>query len=136
MHAAGVVALGHFLVNDAAAGGHPLDVARGDGSAVADAVGVVDRAGEDVGDGLDAAMRVPGESGEVVFGDVVAEVVEEEEGIELGGVAETEGAAEMHSGTFRGGLAADQALYGSNGHEGLQSSVYAGVQELSHRGGS
>src|SRR5579859_500095 len=117
VHASGVIALGHFLVDDAAAGGHPLDVAGGDGAAIADAVAVLDGAGENVGDGLDAAMRVPGEASEIVFGDIVAEIVEEEEGIEVAGVAETERAAEMNAGAFGGGLAANQALYGSNGHD-------------------
>ena len=120
VHAAGVVALGHFLVDDAAAGGHPLDVAGGDGAVVAHAVAVLDGAGEDVGDGFDAAMRMPGEAGEVVVGDVVAEIVEEEEGIEVGGVAEAEGAAEVDAGAFEGGLGFDESLYGSNGHDVLQ----------------
>src|SRR5205823_3366252 len=65
VHAAGGVALGHFLVDDAAAGGHPLDFAGADGALVSEAVGVVNGAGEDVGDGFDAAVRVPGEAGEV-----------------------------------------------------------------------
>ena len=116
VHAAGRVALGHFLVDDAAAGGHPLDVAGGDGAVVAHAVAVLDGAGEHVGDGLDAAMRMPGEAGEVVLGDVVAEVVEQEERIEVGGVAEAEGAAEMDAGAFEGGLGFDKPLDGSNGH--------------------
>ena len=77
VHAAGRIALGHFLMDDAAAGGHPLHVAGGDGAVVAHAVAVFDGAGEDVGDGLDAAMRMPGEAGEIVFGDVVAEIVEQ-----------------------------------------------------------
>ena len=114
VHAARFVALGHFLVDDAAAGGHPLDVARFDGAVVADAVGVVDGAGEDVGDGFDAAMRVPGEAGEVVGGDVVAEIVEQEEGVEIGGVAEAERAAEVDAGAFHGGLGFDDFVDGSN----------------------
>ncbi len=90
MHAPCGIALGHLLVNDAAAGGHPLHVAGGDGAAVAHAVAVLDGAGQHVGDGLDAAMRMPGKAGEVILGNVVAEIVEEQEGIEVGGVAEAE----------------------------------------------
>ena len=116
VHAAGGIALGHFLMNDAAAGGHPLHVAGGDGAAVAHAVAVLDGAGEDVGDGLDAAMRMPGEAGQVVLRDVVAEIVEQEERIEVGGVAETERAAQMDAGAFEGGLGFDQTFDGSNGH--------------------
>ena len=66
MHAPVRVALGHLLVEDAAAGGHPLHVAGAEVAAVAEAVAVRDRAGEDVGDRLDAAMRMPREPGEVV----------------------------------------------------------------------
>src|ERR1019366_3100363 len=85
VHAARFVALGHFLVDDAAAGGHPLDVACFDGAVVADAVGVIDGAGEDGGDGFDAALGMPGEAGEVVGGDVVAEIVQQQEGVDVGG---------------------------------------------------
>ncbi len=107
MHPAKLVALGHLLVDDAAAGRHPLHVAGGDGAVVAHAVAVFDGAGENVGDGLDAAMRVPGKAVEVVLRDVVAEVVEQEERIEVVGVAEAEGAAEMDSGAFEGRLGFD-----------------------------
>ena len=62
-------------------------------AAVAEAVAVLDRAGEHVSDGFDAAMRMPGEAGEIVLRVVVAEIVEQQERIELGGVAEAEGAA-------------------------------------------
>ena len=116
MHAAGLVALGHFLVDDAAAGGHPLDVAGGDGAAVAHAVAVLDGAGKNVGDGLDAAVRMPWEAGEIILGNVVAEVVEQQEGIEIGSVAEAKRAAEMHAGAFDRRLGFDQSLDGPNGH--------------------
>ena len=132
VHAAGLVAFGHFLVDDAAAGGHPLDVAGVDGAVVAHAVAVFDVAGEDVGDGFDAAMGVPGEAGEVVVGDVVAEVVEEEEGVEVGGVAEAEGAAEVDAGAFEGGFGFDEAVDGSDGH-GLLS-VGRGTHASAGRG--
>ncbi len=79
VHRALRVALGHLLVDDAAAGGHPLHVARGDDAAVAQAVAVLDVAAQDVGDGLDAAVGMPGEALEVVVGLVRAEVVEQQE---------------------------------------------------------
>src|SRR5688572_16287662 len=84
----------------AAAGGHPLDVARPHLALVAEAVAVLDRAGKDVGDRLDAAVRMPREPGHVVVRPVVAEVVEQQEGIELARSAEAEGAMELHAGTF------------------------------------
>ena len=89
MHAAGLISLWHFLVNDAAAGGHPLNVARVDGAAVADAVSVLDAAGEDVGNRFDPAMGMPRKPGEVVGGVVVPEVVEQKKGIEVCRLAET-----------------------------------------------
>jgi hypothetical protein len=56
---------------------------------------VLDCTREDVGDGLNAAVRVPGKSLDVIGGIVVAEVVEEQEWIELRGLAEAEGAFEL-----------------------------------------
>ena len=99
-----LVAFGHLLVEDAAAGGHPLDVARSHAALVAEGVAVGDFAGQDVGDGLDAAMRVPGEAGEVVRGVLVAEIIQQEERIELLCFAETEGALELNARTLDGGL--------------------------------
>ena len=125
VHAASRIALGHFLVDDAAAGGHPLHVAGGDGAAVPHAVAVFDGSGEDVGDGLDAAVRMPGKSGKIVLGNVVAEIVEEQEGIEVMRVAETESAAEMDSGAFERGFGLDEALDGAYGHGDLRLSGIA-----------
>ena len=105
VHAALRVALRHFLMHDAAAGGHPLHVAGAERAAVAETVAVLDRAGEDVGDGLDAAMRMPREAGEIIGRTVVAEIVEQQERIGLGGVAEAEGAAQLDAGAFDGRLA-------------------------------
>ena len=64
-------------------------------AAVAEAVAVLDRAGEHVGDRLDAAVRVPREAGEVVGRALVAEIVEQQERIEVARVAEAEGAAQV-----------------------------------------
>ena len=46
------------------------------------------------------AVRMPGKAGQVVLRDVVAEVVEEQERIEVGRVAEAERAAQVHAGAF------------------------------------
>ncbi len=83
---------GHLLVQNAAARGHPLHVAGRHAAFVAEAVAVRHFAGQDVGDGLDAAMRMPGESGEIIRWILVTEIVEQEERIELLGLAEPEGA--------------------------------------------
>ncbi len=54
-------------------------------------------AGQDISNGFDAAMGMPGEAGQIGRGDVVAEVVEEEEGVEVGDVAEAECALQMRA---------------------------------------
>src|ERR1700757_3892338 len=104
VHAAGRVALGHFLMNDTAAGGHPLHVSGGDGAVIPHAVAMFDGSGEHISDGLNAAMWMPGKAGQVVFGHVIAKVVEQQEGIEFVSVAKAKGAAEMDSGALQSGL--------------------------------
>jgi hypothetical protein len=104
VHAALLVTLRHFLMQDAAPGGHPLHVAGAEITAVAEAVAVLDVAGQHVGDGLDAPMRMPGKAGTIFVRAVVAKIVEQQERVELGSVAETERAAQMHAGAFDRGL--------------------------------
>ncbi len=116
VHAPFGIALRHFLVHDAAARGHPLHVARAQRAFVPQAVAVVHGALEHVGDGLDAAVRVPGESLEEVLGALVAEVVEQEEGVELLGLPEPEGATKLHSGAFQRGRGFDDSLHRSDRH--------------------
>ncbi len=80
---------------------------------------MLDRAGQHVGDGLDAAMRVPGEAGAIVVGPVVAEIVEQQERVELAGLAEAERAAQLDARTLHGGRGLDDALHRADGHGGL-----------------
>jgi hypothetical protein len=61
------VALGHFLVHDAASGGHPLHVTGAQGAGVAEAVAMFDGTGQHIGNGLDAAVRMPGKALEVIL---------------------------------------------------------------------
>src|SRR6267143_363892 len=116
VHAAGRVALGHFLVNDAAARGHPLDVASGNGAAIPHAVAMLDGPGKDVRDGLDAAMRMPRKARQIILGNIVTKIVEEKERVKVRGVAEAERAAQVHARAFHRGLGFHESLYGSNGH--------------------
>src|SRR5260370_27495354 len=106
-------------MDDAAAGGHPLDGAGGDGAAVANAVAVLDGSGKDVGDSLDAPVRVPGKAGEIIFRHVIAKIVEQQEGIELGGVAKAKCAAEVHARAFGSWFAADEPLHRAYRHRSL-----------------
>jgi len=104
VHAALRVALRHLLMENAAPGRHPLHVARTEIAAITQAVAVFDVTGQYIGDRLDAAMRMPRKPGEILLRAVVAEIVEQQERIELGGVAKTEGAAKVNACALHGGL--------------------------------
>ena len=116
MHAALGVAGRHFLMQNAAAGGHPLHVARAELAAVAEAVAVVDAARQHIGDRLDAAMGMPGKAGLIVLGPIAAEIVHHQERIEIGRVAEAEGAAQLDARPLHGRNGLADALDGTNGH--------------------
>ena len=62
---------------------------------------------EDVGDGLDAAVGMSGESFAVILRVVRTKVVEHQEGIETGRLAETEDPPEVHTGPFDNGFGFD-----------------------------
>src|ERR1700752_3853633 len=102
MHSSARVTLGHLLMHDAAPGGHPLYVAGAKLAPVAQAVAVFDRPRQDVGDGLDAPVRMPRKAGEIVAWALVAEIVQQQERVELAGGAESERAVELHPGAFHG----------------------------------
>src|SRR5262245_50778692 len=104
MHAAELVAFGHFLMNDPATGGHPLDIASRNRAGIPHAVAMLNRSSEHIGYRFDAAMRVPRESGEVIIGNIVPEIVQQQEWIKVGSVAESESAAQMDTGPFDRGL--------------------------------
>ena len=116
VHAALRVALRHFLMHDAAPGGHPLHVAFAERAVAAEAVAVFDGAFQNISDGLDAAVRMPGEAGEIILRVIVAEIVEQQERIGLGGFAEAEGAPQLDAGAFDGGRGLHDTFDGSDGH--------------------
>src|SRR5262249_60804612 len=84
---------------------HPLDLAGPDDALVAEAVPVLDVAVEDVGDGLDAPVRVPGEPLPVVVGVLGAEMVEQQERVELRDLVEAERASQVDARPLEGRLA-------------------------------
>jgi hypothetical protein len=96
VHPALAIALGHFLVEYSPARSHPLDVPRAHCALIAEAVGMMDGASEDIRDRLDAPVGVPRKAGKVVGWTLVPEIVEEEEGIKFSGISEAEGAAKFH----------------------------------------
>src|SRR6185312_8853084 len=99
-----------------AAGRHPLHVAGAKRTAIAEAVAVVDRTSQHVCYRLDAAMRMPRKAGEIIFGTIVAEIIEEQEGVGQRRIAETEGAVQMDAGAFQRRLRLRKLSYGSDGH--------------------
>jgi hypothetical protein len=101
MHLADRIPLRHLLVNDASASGHPLNITGSNGPPITQAIAMLDCARQHVSDGLDAAMRMPGEAGEVIVGNVVAEIIQQQKRIEVGSVAESKRAPETHPCAFQ-----------------------------------
>src|SRR5207302_541512 len=113
VHAALGITLGHLLMQDAAAGGHPLHVTGGHLTLIAKAVTVLDGASENVSDCLDPAMWMPRKSGEVVFWIVVAKVIQQQKRIELLRFAEPKSALQLDASALDGGLGLDNLPYWS-----------------------
>jgi hypothetical protein len=90
----------HFLMDNAAARGHPLDLPGRNSTAVPEAIAMLDRSRQDIGNGFDTPVRVPWKTGEIIVGNVVAKIVEQQKGIEVGGVAEPERASQMDARAF------------------------------------
>jgi hypothetical protein len=88
----------------------PLHVACGHLAHVTQAITVFDRSCEYKGYRLDATVRVPGESCDIVGRVVVAEIVQQKKRIEILGLAETEGALESDSRAFDGRLGLNDLL--------------------------
>ena len=104
VHHPPVVSLRHFLVDDAAPRGHPLDVAGGDNPLITHAVAVLHVAGEHVGDGLDPPVRVPGEPLQIVLRPVIAKIVQQQKWVEHRHLAEAEDPFQVYPGPFHRGL--------------------------------
>ena len=117
MHASASIALRHFLVENSAPGGHPLHVARAERAAVSEAVSMVDASREHIRDRLNAPVRMPRKSGPIIIGMIVAEIVEQQERIELVRIAEAEGATQLHPRAFHRGCGFNNALHRPNRHD-------------------
>jgi hypothetical protein len=116
VHASGGIALRHLLVENAAARCHPLHIAGAELAAIAEAVAVVDFTGEHIGNGFDSAMRMPRKSRHVIGRPLVAKIVEQQERIELIGLAKTECAAQAYTRALHGQLGLTDTLNGTNRH--------------------
>ena len=106
----------HLGMDDAAAGGHPLHVAVAQLAAVAEVVLVLHVAFEHVGHGLEAAVRMRREAGDVVVGIVRRELVEHQERVEAGRVALAEAAAQAHARAVAGLATRDHLQQLAYGH--------------------
>jgi hypothetical protein len=95
---------------------HPLHVASRDCALVPHAVAVLDLSRQHISDGFNPTVRVPGKSRQIVLRNVVAEIIEQEEWIEILCVSETERAAQMHSRAFQSRLRLNQPPNRSNRH--------------------
>ena len=82
-------------MHDAAPGGHPLHVAGAERAAISQAVAMLHGAGEHIGNGFDAAVRMPREAREIVGRPIVAEIVEQQKWIRLRRIAKAEGASQV-----------------------------------------
>src|SRR6202030_517959 len=121
VHATHFIALGHLLVNNSAARGHPLHVPWGNRAVIPQAVFMLHGSGKHIGDRLDAAVRMPRKTRQIILRHVVPEIVQQQERIKLGSIPKAEGPAQMHARPFAGRLRFDEPLYGSNGHGSLPS---------------
>jgi hypothetical protein len=71
---------------------------------------VIHRSRKDVGYRLDASMRMPWKTGEVVLRVFVAEIIEQKERVELLGISKSKCAAKVHTGAFNRGLSFNYSL--------------------------
>src|SRR5207244_4904402 len=120
MHPSHVIAFRHLLVNDPAARCHPLHVPGTDNAAVADAVAMLHRSRQHIGDGLDSTVRMPGKPCQIVLRNIVAEVVQQQERVKVLGVPKAESAAEVYTCAFKSRFRFDKPLNRSDGHIQLQ----------------
>src|SRR6266566_2199222 len=100
VHSSVIVTLRHFLMKNAAAGGHPLNVAGTKRTLIPKTVAMLHRSGKYVGNRFDSAMRMPREPRRVIRWIVIAKIVEQQKRIGLFGIAETERATQMNSRPF------------------------------------
>src|SRR5262249_1178700 len=78
--------------------------------------------GQHIGDGLDATVPMPGKAGQIVFRNVIAKVIKQEKRVEVFGISEPEGPAQMYARSFQSRFGFDQLSYRSDRHNELQSS--------------
>jgi hypothetical protein len=59
---------------------------------------------QDIGNGFDATVGMPGKTLDVIFGFIRAKIIEQQEGVEFGDLAEAEDPIEMNAGALDDGF--------------------------------
>src|SRR5882672_8619715 len=102
---------------------HPLHITRCDRTTIPHAVAVLHRSGKNISNRLNPAVRMPWKTRQIVFGNIVAEIIQKKKWVKVLRASETKRAPQMHACALQGGLGFNKALYRSNGHLGLQRSL-------------
>ena len=97
MHFAGCIAMRHFLMNDARTGGHPLHITAAQTALIAQTVAMINRAFQHIGDGLDAAMRVPWKAVFILRRHIIAKIIHHQKRIEWCGIAKAKNAVQVNA---------------------------------------
>ncbi len=113
MHPPALIPFRHLLMDNAAARGHPLDVPRPDGPAVPHAVGMFHIARQHIRNGFDSPVRMPRKALEILRRNVGAKIVQQQERVEIGSIAEAKRTAQMDTGAFTRRLRFNQAFHGT-----------------------
>ena len=87
-------------MQDAGARRHPLHITSTKRADVAQGIPVLDRAFQHIGDCFDPAVRVPREPFFEILRTFVAEIVEQQEGVQLGRVLKPESTVKLHACAF------------------------------------
>ena len=92
----------NLLVDNTAAGCHPLDISRGDYPTVPQAVAMFHITLEHIGDGFDAPVRMPRKPAEVFRRFIRTKVIKQQERVELRFIAEAKYPVQVYAGSFNG----------------------------------
>src|SRR6266508_2136396 len=98
----------HYLVQNAATGGHPLHITGTDQTGVTETIAVMRGAFEHISDRFNATMRVHGEAADGTLNRIIeGEVIEKQEGIKFVANARRNGTAQFDTCALNGSLRFD-----------------------------
>jgi hypothetical protein len=100
-------------MKDPAPCSHPLHIPDPKHSLVSEAVAVINCSRQDVGDSLDAPVRMPRKPRAIRCGIVIAEVVEQKERVEFACCSKPKRTAQVNACAFNRGLRLSDASYWS-----------------------